>query len=57
MECKQFEEFVSDLYVDEAKRIMVASSGEGALWAKSGFPVVTVLTGQPVPKLEPVPKS
>ena len=34
MECKQFEEFVSDLYVDDAKRIMVASSGEGALWAQ-----------------------
>ena len=29
MECKQFDEFVSDIYVDDAKRIMVASSGEG----------------------------
>ena len=29
MECKQFEEFVSDIFVDEAKKIMVASSGEG----------------------------
>ena len=29
MECKQFDEFVSDLFVDDAKRIMVASSGEG----------------------------
>ena len=32
MECKQFEEFVSDIFVDEAKKIMVASSGEGCMY-------------------------
>jgi len=31
MECKQFDEFVSDLFVDDAKRMMVASSGEGTI--------------------------
>ena len=29
--CLQFDEFVSDLFVDDAKRIMVASSGEGTV--------------------------
>jgi hypothetical protein len=31
MECKQFNEFVGDLYVGEGKRIMVAASGDGKM--------------------------
>ena len=44
------------LFENEVKTLVEVR--EGFIIAElTGFPVVTVLTGQPVPKLEPVPKS